>query len=104
MPTYVAVDLGAESGRVLAGEFDGERLVVREAHRFPNVPVRVLGGLHWDVLRLLAEARAGIGRVVSERRVVSVGVDAWGNDFGLLDRDQRLVANPGTIATPTPWA
>ncbi|RVX39850.1 rhamnulokinase [Nonomuraea polychroma] len=94
MPTYVAVDLGAESGRVLAGEFDGERLVVSEAHRFPNVPVRILGGLHWDVLRLLAETRAGIGRVVGERRVVSVGVDAWGNDFGLLDRDQRLVANP----------
>jgi rhamnulokinase len=94
VPTYVAVDLGAESGRVLAGEFDGERLVVGEAHRFPNMPVRVLDGLHWDVLRLLAEVRTGIERVAAERRITGVGVDAWGNDFGLLDRDQRLVANP----------
>ncbi|MEW9531959.1 rhamnulokinase family protein [Microbispora sp. NPDC049125] len=94
MPTYVAVDLGADSGRVLAGEFDGERLAVSEAHRFANVPVRVLGGLHWDVLRLLADVRDGIARVAADRRITSVGVDAWGNDFGLVDRDLRLLANP----------
>lgn len=94
MPTYVAVDLGSDSGRVLAGEFDGEGLRVSEVHRFANVPVRVLGGLHWDVLRLLAEIRTGIARAAAEHPIVSVGVDAWGNDFGLLDRDRRLLANP----------
>ncbi|MFC7642412.1 rhamnulokinase family protein [Streptosporangium lutulentum] len=94
MPAYVAVDLGAESGRVLTGEFDGERLSVREVHRFANRPVRILDDLHWDVLSLLAETRRGIALAASRSRVTSVGVDAWGNDFALLDRDRRLLANP----------
>ncbi|MFI6457129.1 rhamnulokinase family protein [Streptosporangium amethystogenes] len=94
MPVYVAVDLGAESGRVLTGEFDGERLAVREVHRFANRPVRVLDGLYWDVLGLLAQTRGGIALAATHGRVTSVGVDAWGGDFALLDRDGRLLANP----------
>jgi rhamnulokinase len=94
VPAYVAVDLGAESGRVLTGEFDGERLSVREVHRFANRPVRILDDLHWDVLSLLAETRRGIALAASRSRVTSVGVNAWGNDFALLDRGRRLLANP----------
>ena len=55
MPTFAAVDLGAQSGRVAVGRFDGERLSVEEVHRFSNVPVRVRGTLHWDVLQLYGD-------------------------------------------------
>ncbi|MFF5248522.1 rhamnulokinase family protein [Streptosporangium sp. NPDC000095] len=94
MPVYVAVDLGPENGRVLTGEFDGERLSVREVHRFANRPVRVLDGLYWDVLGLLTQARGGIALAAARDRLTSVGVTAWGGDFALLDRDGRLLANP----------
>ena len=57
-----AVDLGAQSGRVAVGTFDGERLVLEEAHRFANEPVRVRGTLHWDVLRLYQDALDGLRR------------------------------------------
>lgn len=90
----MAVDLGPESGRVLTGEFDGERLAVREAHRFANRPVRVLDGLYWDVLGLLTQTRGGIALAASRTRLTSVGVTAWGGDFALLDRAGRLLANP----------
>ena len=68
---------------------------VDEVHRFPNVPVRTRGTLHWDVLRLFDEMLDGLRAAGRERRRVdSVGVDSWGVDFGLLDRDGRLLENP----------
>ena len=48
---YLAGDYGAESGRLMAGVFDGRKLRLREMHRFPNEPVRLPDGLHWDALR-----------------------------------------------------
>ncbi|MDQ3791960.1 MAG: rhamnulokinase, partial [Actinomycetota bacterium] len=48
---FLAVDLGAESGRAVLGRFDGEQITLEEMHRFPNVPIRLPDGLHWDVLR-----------------------------------------------------
>lgn len=95
MTAMVAVDLGAQSGRVAIGELDGERLSVAEVHRFPNVPVQTRGTLSWDVLRLYEEVLEGL--TAASRRttsVDSVGVDTWGVDFALLDRDGRLVQNP----------
>ena len=91
-----AIDLGAQSGRVAVGRFDGERLAVTEVHRFPNVPVRVHGTLHWDVLRLYDGVLEGLRAAAREAdgRVDSVGVDTWGVDFALLDRAGRLVQNP----------
>jgi rhamnulokinase len=92
---FLAVDLGAESGRALLGGFDGERLDLREVHRFPNVPVRVADGLHWDVLRLMREVQEGLAKVSREsNELASVGVDTWGVDFALLDREGALVSNP----------
>lgn len=90
----VAVDLGAESGRCVVGAFDGATVELREAHRFPNGPVRLPDGLHWDVLRLFEEVRAGIGRARRLGRLDSLGVDTWGVDFALLDRDRALLGNP----------
>jgi len=97
---YLALDLGAESGRAILGRFDGERLAISELHRFPNGPVRLNDGLHWDVLRLWQEIKNGLalaGRGTEgggHGPLSSAGLDAWGVDFALLDRRGSLVANP----------
>ena len=95
-PPIVAVDLGASSGRVLVGIPTDQGLDVSEIHRFANRPVSVEGHTHWDVLALFAEVRDAILRVRRQYGVWprSIGVDAWGVDFGLLDREGRLLSNP----------
>jgi rhamnulokinase len=87
----LAIDLGAESGRAVIGAFDGDRLVLEEAHRFPNVPVEAGGTLHWDALRLYADLLDGLRAAGT---VASVGIDTWGVDFGLVDARGRLLGNP----------
>jgi rhamnulokinase len=93
---FLAFDLGAESGRAMLGQFDGERIRLSEVHRFSNGPVRLPDGLHWDVLRLWTEIKCGLALAVQEygADLASVGLDTWGVDFGLLDRDGALVSNP----------
>jgi rhamnulokinase len=92
---FLAADLGAESGRVVLGRFEGERMSLEEVHRFPNMPVRLPDGLHWDALRILGEIKDGIAKAAKDGgRIESLGVDAWGVDFGLLDRDGCLISNP----------
>jgi len=96
MATMVSIDLGAQSGRVAVGRFDGETLAVTDLHRFANVPVRVHDTLHWDALRLYDGMLEGLRAAAREcgGRADSVGVDTWGLDFALLDRAGRLVQNP----------
>ena len=91
--TVLAVDLGAESGRVMAVHFDGRDLRLEELYRFPNTTVTVNGTLHWDFLRLWGDIQAGIekGKALSP---AGIGVDTWGVDFGLLDRQGNLIGNP----------
>jgi rhamnulokinase len=93
---YLALDLGAESGRAVIGHLDGRSLQLEEVHRFPNGPVRVNGHLHWDVLRLFSEVKRGIELAVQKygQDVSSIGLDTWGVDFGLLDGQGRLLGNP----------
>ncbi|MDW8290698.1 MAG: rhamnulokinase family protein [Armatimonadota bacterium] len=93
---YLAVDLGAESGRVVAGLYDGARLELKTLHRFPNTPLRLPDALTWNVLRQYAEILQGIALAVREAgdSVRSVGVDTWGVDFGLLDARGTLLTNP----------
>jgi rhamnulokinase len=91
---YLAVDLGAESGRVVLGRFDGGRVSLEEVHRFPNMPVRLPDGLHWDVLRMFSEVKDGLARALREGEIEGVGVDSWGVDFGFLDGEGALVSNP----------
>lgn len=93
---YLAIDLGASSGRVLAGLFDGGDLHLEEVHRFANGPVSVNGRLYWRTFELWANILAGL-REAGRRygaSIVSVGVDAWGVDFGLLDRHGELLGAP----------
>ncbi len=93
---YLAVDLGASSGRVLAGLFDGERLELTEVHRFGNGPVSVNGRLYWRTFELWHNILAGLRAAARQFGdvVVSVGVDTWGVDFGLLDRNGELLGAP----------
>src|SRR5437870_3140279 len=89
--TVLAVDIGAESGRVMAIHFDGQRLTAEEIYRFPNVPVEAGGTLHWDILRLWNDVRSGIAKATDP---ASVALDTWGVDFALLDRAGHLLGNP----------
>jgi rhamnulokinase len=92
---YLALDLGAESGRGLLGRFDGERLVLEEAHRFPNGPVRMLDSLFWDLPRLFDEVKIALGKGAAQGGALDgVGVDTWGVDFGLIGRNETLLGNP----------
>lgn len=93
---FLAFDLGAESGRAILGQLAGERLRLSEVYRFPNVPVRLPDGLHWDVLRLWTEIKESLRLVAREHaaNLAGVGLDTWGVDFALLDRDGALLANP----------
>lgn len=88
----LAVDLGAESGRVLRISCDGGRLTSEDLHRFPNNPVHAGDTLYWDALRLWHEIQHGLALGLDGAS--AIGVDAWGVDFALLDGDGRLVSNP----------
>lgn len=91
--TVLAIDLGAESGRVMAVHFNGRSLHLEELHRFTNTAVSINGTLYWDFLRLWCDIQAGI-EAGKKHNPASIGVDTWGVDFGLLDRQGKLIGNP----------
>jgi rhamnulokinase len=95
MTSVAAVDLGAESGRILTAEFTGERLRVAEQHRF-STPVRTdeRGTLRWGLEDLLAQVDEGLAALGENSTISSVGVDSWGLDFGLLDENGELLGDP----------
>ena len=111
MTTVVAIDLGASSGRVLRGVFDGERLAVEECCRFPNGPValpdsrrsgdsRSVGeaqmSYEWDILALWRGILEGLREASLRGAVDAIGIDTWAVDYGLLDEDGRLIGNPAS--------
>ncbi|UCF00406.1 MAG: rhamnulokinase [Planctomycetota bacterium] len=93
---YIAVDLGAESGRVMLASVSEDRLVLEEIHRFSNGPIEERGSLRWGFKRLLSEIKTGIGKAAkaANGRVTGIAVDSWGSDFGLIGADGRLLENP----------
>jgi rhamnulokinase len=93
---YLAVDLGAESGRVMAGLWNGRKIRLEEIHRFPNGPVSLAGTLRWDVLRLWAEIQNGLALAGKKfgRNIVSIGADTWGVDFVLLNKNNEILGQP----------
>ena len=92
MSEFAAVDLGAESGRVVLGRLDGERVTLDVAHRFENRPVRLPDGLRWNLLALFTEALAGLRALAAPVR--GIAVDTWGVDYELLDGDGRVLGLP----------
>jgi rhamnulokinase len=87
---YAAIDLGASSGRVVLGRFDGGRVTLEELHRFPNRPVRLPDGLHWNLLHLFTESVESL----RGRSLGGVAVDTWGVDYALLDARHRVLGLP----------
>ncbi len=93
---YLAVDLGAESGRVVAGEFDGSKVELVEQHRFRNGAVSVGGTLRWDLVNLWREIQAGLGKAGAQYgdSIQSIGVDTWGVDYVLLSETEEVLGLP----------
>ena len=99
---FLAVDLGAESGRVIAGRLKGGRISLDELHRFPNGPVTVSGTRRWDVLRLWSNIQDGLGIAAKKYgdAIVSVGVDTWGVDYVLLSENDQILGQPYNYRDP----
>jgi rhamnulokinase len=94
---YAAIDLGASSGRVFTGSVSDGCLTMREVCRFPNRPVRLPDGLHWDLAHLFSEA---LDALAAAGHMSGVGVDAWGVDYGLLDSGGHLLGLPYHYRNP----
>jgi len=96
MVKVLGFDYGASSGRAMLGIFDGEKITLEEIHRFSNDPVNINGTMYWDVLRLFHELKTGIieCRKKGHGDISSIAIDTWGVDFGLLDKEGRLLENP----------
>lgn len=92
---YVAVDFGGGSGRVIAGHLSQNQLKLEEIHRFSNRQIKIGKHLYWDFPALFEEMKTGL-RMVAQKgyRAKSIGIDTWGVDFGLLDKDGNLLGNP----------
>jgi rhamnulokinase len=93
---YLAIDIGAESGRVMAGIWNGRQLRLEELHRFANGPVTLGETVRWDVLRLWSEVQHGLALAGKKygKQIVSVGTDTWGVDFVLLNRQDEILGQP----------
>lgn len=93
---FIAFDLGAESGRAILGILDDERLRIEEVYRFANIPVRVENHLYWDVLRIWGEMKTAVSKVQTPSKIslTSIGVDTWGVDFALIDKNGELLGTP----------
>jgi len=93
---FLGVDLGAESGRVVAGLLDGKQIRLEEIYRFSNGPVTVAGTRRWNVIGLWSSILKGLSLAAQKYgdRIISVGVDTWGVDYALLSRNQELLGQP----------
>lgn len=95
MNTYLAVDFGGGSGRVMAGSICQGTLKLEEVYRFPNRQVRMGNHVYWDFLALFDEMKNGLRQAVRKGyHIRSIGIDTWGVDFALIDRKGNLLGNP----------
>jgi rhamnulokinase len=114
--SYLAIDLGAESGRVMLGTLSESRLSLDELHRFPNAPLHVADSLCWDIPALLDGVKAGLRKAADLKvAVASISTDSWGIDYVLLDehgaileptfhyRDARTARGVERVRSLVPW-
>ncbi len=95
---YLALDLGAESGRGLLGKFDGERIALEEVHRFPNGPIRVFDTLHWDLPRLFEDIKVALRKAATANPGLDgVGVDTWGSTSAWSGARGYAAGQPGPL-------
>ncbi len=105
MKIHLAIDLGAESGRVIAVWIDGDHVGLHEIHRFMHEPVTLPSGLHWSITHIWQEIVRGLTAAATwakdaQHDVVSVGVDTWGVDWCLLDERDELIGLPHAYRDP----
>ncbi|QGN31607.1 rhamnulokinase family protein [Microlunatus sp. Gsoil 973] len=94
-PVFVAIDIGASGGRVIAGWLADGRITSEILHRFPNGPIQTPTGLRWDLTGLHQQVIIGLTEVARRHpNVISIGIDTWAVDYGLLDAQGRLVEEP----------
>ena len=96
--SFIAVDLGAGSGRVFLGAF-GKEFLLEEINRFQYPPREENGHLRWDFQKIFSEIKFGLKKAGEcagnlNKKIYSIGVDSWAVDYGLLDADGNLIANP----------
>ncbi|HET0468078.1 TPA: rhamnulokinase, partial [Streptococcus pneumoniae] len=94
MEAVLAIDLGATSGRAIVGYLSENKLVMEEINRFSNLPIRVKGHLSWDIDFLLAKILESIRLANTSYKILSIGIDTWGVDFGLIDNEGKLLLQP----------
>lgn len=92
MGKVLAFDFGASSGRAVLGNYEDGKITLEEIHRFDNDTVMVNGGFYWDILRLFFEIKQGISKAGDDYD--SIGIDTWGVDYGLIDKNGNLIGNP----------
>jgi rhamnulokinase len=99
---FIAVDLGAGSGRVIAAKTNFSKLELEEVHRFDNPGTDLPGGSFWNIIGLYREILEGLRRAVALHgdKIVSIGIDTWGCDFGLLDSHGELLGLPHQYRDP----
>ncbi|ACI18353.1 rhamnulokinase [Dictyoglomus thermophilum] len=92
---FLAIDLGAESGRVIVGILKDGKLTIEEVHRFINRPVDILGRLYWNVTQIFQDIKDGLVKAFSKYRdIESIGIDTWGVDFGLVTKEGYFAGIP----------
>ncbi|MCD6408088.1 rhamnulokinase [bacterium] len=91
---FVAIDLGAESGRGVIGEFEGEKLKIEEIHRFPTANVKVFSHIFWDFLSIFSEIKNILLKSKEKGEISGVGITTWGVDYGLIGENDLVLANP----------
>ena len=93
---YLAADLGAGSGRVMAAKFDGEKLELEEVSRWASEPVKIGNSYHWDVRGIFNSIKDGVAKSRSKYgdSIESLGIDSWAVDYGLLDANDELINDP----------
>lgn len=91
--SFAAIDLGASSGRVIHGRVSKDTIEYDEVHRFGNGPVARGDGLYWDISLLKSNVMQGLSKLAGHE-IVSVGVDSWAVDYGLVDSEGQLIRDP----------
>ena len=92
---FLIFDFGASNGRASVANFDGKKFDFEVLHRFDNIPVYATETLYWDFLRLFSELKLGLSTAFKKyKNIVSMGLDTWGVDFGLIDKNGKLISNP----------